>query len=528
MVARSVGGRGWDIDQITEVGSNSITVSSNYNLNGTVTGIGTTSTVKVVHDNTQALSDAITGITSIGGNFLNLPSGTYLTNKLVLPNQFSLKGNGKNSIIKQQYYATDTRSIGTGGTALYALPFDGNLVGVAVTNPTDMTIADITFDGNSSNNIVFTLASENNLLSLGGGTSMLFKDMEIRNASGGGLFARNSKRISVENSTIVDGGQTDRYNEFRPMDVQNSDTVRINDTLFENYPGALDVSVTSVVATGGNIIRNCGSGIDAYATGKITTQNNVILGPADEFIASPDIYDTDFDSINIGIESGKTFNGPELLYIENGEGFDLSSSNVTISAGVGTMVGLYSTTRTASLGNKFFFFTIKTQDSEGVSGRDNGFIQLHATSTKTSELAGYVGSSTALGYEIVGTEFQPYPRDVGFSTFIGIQTGYWANNGNYQAITGTGVGCTQYVIRLDEASQMTGITTGDVVKLKNHTTGPNIQSKEMTVERKLGTDRVLLNFSSLTATSHGSTVQDNDYISIRRIFTIAKGRVGVT
>ena len=36
------------------------------------------------------------------------------------------------------------------------------------------------------------------------------KDMEIRNAGGGGLYARNSRRISVENSTIVDGGQTDR------------------------------------------------------------------------------------------------------------------------------------------------------------------------------------------------------------------------------------------------------------------------------------------------------------------------------
>jgi len=192
------------------------------------------------------------------------------------------------------------------------------------------------------------------------------------------------------------------------------------------------------------------------------------------------------------------------------------------------MVGLYSTTRTASLGNKFFFFTVKTQDSDGVSGRDNGYVQLHANSAKTSELKGYVGSSTALGYEIIGTEFQPFPRNSGFSTFIGIQTGYWANNGNYQAITGTGVGCTQYVIRLDLASQISGITTGDVVKLTNHTTGPNIQNKEMTVERILGSDRVLLNFSSLTATSHGSTVQDGDYISIRRIFTIAKGRVGVT
>ena len=237
-------------------------------------------------------------------------------------------------------------------------------------------------------------------------------------------------------------------------------------------------------------------------------------------------YDTDFDSINISIESGQTFNGPELLYIQDGEGFDLSSSNVSISAGIGTIVGLYSTTRTASLGTKFFDFDVLTQDSTGVSGRDNGFIQLTANSTKTSELAGYVGSSTALGYEIVGTDFQIQP--VGFTTFIGIQTGYWANGGVFAGISTVGTAATQYVIRLDNASQITGITTGDTVKLVNHTTGPNISNTEMTVQERVGSDRVILTFPSVTATSHGSTVIDGDYISIRRIFTIAKGRVGVT
>ena len=49
----------------------------------------------------------------------------------------------------------------------------------------------------------------------------------------------------------------------------------------------------------------------------------------------------------------------------------------------------------------------------------------------------------------------------------------------------------------------------------------------MTVQERVGSDRVILNFPSVTATSHGSTVVDGDYISIRRIFTIAKGRVGV-
>ena len=190
------------------------------------------------------------------------------------------------------------------------------------------------------------------------------------------------------------------------------------------------------------------------------------------------------------------------------------------------MVGLYSTTRTASLGTKFFFFDVLTQDSVGVSGRDNGYIQLTANSTKTSELGGYVGSSTALGYEIIGTEFQTHP--VGFTTFIGIQTGYWANGGNFAGIATVGTAATQYIIRLDTPSQISGITTGDVVKLVAHQTGPNISNTEMTVQERLGSDRVILNFSSITATSHGSTVVDGDYISIRRIFTIAKGRVGVT
>ena len=380
-------------------------------------------------NNTKSLSDAITSISAAGGNYLDLPSGTYLTNKLTIPTQFTLRGNGKNSIVKYQYYGTDATDQGvSGGTAL---PFDGNLVGVGVTNPTDVTIADITFDGNSSNNLLFTLNSENNLVSFAGGTSMLFKDMEIRNSTGGGFFARNSKRVSVENSTIVDGGLTDRFN-IRPLDVQSSETVRINDCLFENFAGPLDVSVTTVVATGGNIIRNCGSGIDAYATGKITTISNVILGPADEFIASPDIYDTDFDSINITIDKDTDFLGPELLYVEDGEGKDLSKSKVTITAGIGTMVGLFSTTRTATLGDKFLNFEVVTQNEAAAAGndRESGYVQLKLTAAQTSTLSTYAGAATtALGYEIIGTEYLEKP--VGFSTVVGITSGYWANANNY-------------------------------------------------------------------------------------------------
>ena len=418
---------------------------------------------------------------------------------------------------------------------------------------------DVTVDGNSSNNLRFESDLDNNLLTFTGGTSMLFKDVEIRNAPGGGLYARNSKRISIENCAIVDGGQTDRYN-FRPLDVQNSETVRINDSLFENYPGPLDLSVTSVVSTGGNIIRNCGSGLDAYATGKITTTNNIILGPADEFLASPDIYDSDFDSVNITIDTSEDpYTGPTLLYVEEGNGKDLSSSKVTITAGIGTMVGLYSTTRIATLGTKFIetpTLSIMTEDSRSDGyGRNNGYVQLKlslGTTSLTSDgdtvLDRLVGSATsALGYEILGEEYTQQPS--GFTTFIGISTGYWANNDTYVA-PNVGSAVTQYIVKLENPGQLSGISVGDVVKLPEHSFAPNLSSgltvgmkdsnnqtittaTGLTVQKTIDVDVltklvVLTGFSTTAALlQHGSTVVPDDYISIRRKFTIAKGRVGV-
>ena len=50
----------------------------------------------------------------------------------------------------------------------------------------------------------------------------------------------------------------------------------------------------------------------------------------------------------------------------------------------------------------------------------------------------------------------------------------------------------------------------------------------LTVERTLGSDRVVLTGFTTTAISHGTAPSPDDYISIRRIFTIAKGRVGVS
>ena len=168
------------------------------------------------------------------------------------------------------------------------------------------------------------------------------------------------------------------------------------------------------------------------------------------------------------------------------------------------------------------------------------------TAAQTSTLSTYAGAATtALGYEIIGTEYLEKP--VGFSTVVGITSGYFAGtvganeSGQFAAI---GAAVTEYVVRLEDAGQMTGISTGDFVKLPGHSMGPNLTGgvtvgmkdennanitakNGLRVDKKLGSDRIVLTGFTTTSQSHGSNPIVGDYISIRRIFTIAKGRVGV-
>ncbi len=490
--------RGWAIDSIVSVGSSSIILSGKYTWNST-------NSIKVVHDNTYAFKQAIDSAISLGGNNLNIPSGTYYTNNITIPSRFTLRGNGKNTIIKSQYFATDLTD--GGGNSL---DLNAAVVGVGTTNPTDITIKDLTIDGNSGNNILYADEINNYIAYLPQITSSLIKNVEVRNSTGNGLYIYDSYRLSIEDSEFVDGCITDRY-PFHPLNAQESETLRVNDCLFENYPGPVDLSVTSVVSTGGNIIRNCGTGLRTYASGKITTTNNIILGPADEWIPTPDIYDSDYNSVNLTIQRGVTFNSPVFLYVEDGDAKDISSSQVSIvSAGIGTVVGQGTTNET--LGDRFLNFNITTPDT-GTFGRQNGYIQLSLTSAQTSTL----GLTSALGYDIVAKEFLSQPT--GFTTTIGIGTGTWNTIGS---------GATNYTITLSDYTQFSGISTGDVVKLVNHSVSPDLSAVEFTVAEKINVSsiikRLVLTGITTTSISNGS---ESGYISIRNIFSIAKGRVGV-
>ena len=510
--------RGWNIDEVVSIGSGTLTLADSYYTNQAVS-FGSTTVVKVVHDNTSSLKVAIDKTVASGGNYLTLPSGTYLANRIVVPDSFSLRGNGKNTILKQQYFATDAND-----DAGNSLDNDGNFVGIAVTNGTDITIADLTIDGNSSNNVTFDGTVDNYLVYFKGITSALFKDMEIRNTPGGGLLITNSKRVSVENSTFVDGCLSD-VDPFKPLDAQNSETVRINDNLFENYPGPVDLSVTSIVSTGGNIIRNCGTGLDAYATAKITTSNNIILGPSDEWVPSPDIYDSDWNSVNVSISTVTDFYGPRVLYLEDNEPKDMSSGKVTVTARIGELVGLYNTTTTPSIGSTIIELQSGTiDDAADDIDREHGYYSLtlpQGTLDNSNDKGTWVLKDyklTPLAYEAVATEYRVKP--VGYAATVGIKTGYWTSDGTTEANVGTA--CTQYIVRLQTPSHFTGIATGHVCKIPGHSMSPDISGKALKIAGKNNVNaenkQFVLSFAGISSyksyTIPASSVNVNDQITL--------------
>jgi len=496
-IASATAKKGWAIDSVVGIGSSSIEVNSNYTLN-------TTPTVKVVHDNTYGFANAINDAVVGDVNSLILPGGTYLVQSIGIPTGFTLKGDGRSTIIKQQYFANDLTD--GGGNSL---GFNGKMIsGIGTAN---ITLQNLTIDGNNTNNILFDTELNNYLVYLENISSSLISDIEIRNSPANGLYVYNSERLSLQGSSFVDGGLTDRY-PFYPLNAQESEVLRINNCLFENYSGSVDISVTSIASINGNIIRNSGTGLRLYAASKVNTSNNIILGPSDEFVATPDIYDSDFNSVNITVQKNFNFTSPVFLYLENGEAKDLSSSLVTITAGIGTIVNIGLSSE--SLGTKFLNFNIPTADA-GTFGRANGYIQVGLNSGQTNTLT--VGS--ILGYEIIGSEFLTIPT--GLTASVGISSGTWNT---------LSIGATNYTVTLSDFNQFSGISTGDVVKLLNHSVTPDLSSTELAVESKIvinsGTKQLRLRLPSPT-TEVATDGNATGTINTKNTFVIAKGIVGV-
>ncbi len=496
--------RGWDIAQIKSVTFTSIVLDRDLKTN---IGIGTTSAVKFVHDNTKEFEQSISKVVNNNSRSINLPAGTYLTNTFTVPSNFSLNGSGNNTVIKQQYFATDLND----GSSTN-LNFEGNLIGLGTATGKDVSFNDITFDGNNGNNIVYQSSLDNYLLYFPNIEESTFNNVRVRNAPADGVYLDNSTRVNLNNVSITDGSLSDRET-YIPLYTQSSNVLRINNSLFENYSGPVDVSASTIISLVGNVIRNCGTGLKTFGVDKIRSSDNIILGPADEFIPTNDIYDSDFDSVNLNVERGVDFFGPVIQYIEDGEPKDISSTKVAFtSLGISTIINENQNDESLSDTTEVDFEVITPNG--GSFGRENGYFQLKLTTAKTNQLA----LNTSYGYQIRAKEF--------IDIVPGFTTSFSIKEGEFNTI---GAGATQYTITLKDINDFSGISTGDVVKLVDHSSSPSLEATELTVGEKV-VDSSLVKKLVLTGftTTSVSSGQETGYIVLRKIFTIAKGRVGVS
>jgi len=139
---------------------------------------------------------------------------------------------------------------------------------------------------------------------------------------------------------MFDGMETERYGTPCIL-MSDSENTTISSSFFRNYPGALDFTTSKVIAVSGSVVRNCGAGIQIYGSVNTDVLSNIILGPADEYIPVPDLYDTDYDGVNISVTPGIETQTPVYQFQAAGENKDLTDTiinfevyPVTVSGGV--------------------------------------------------------------------------------------------------------------------------------------------------------------------------------------------------
>jgi hypothetical protein len=501
--------RGWFECGLKEIGNNYIVLDQ----------LLTTSTsgIKVVHDDTHAIQGVIDAAFNEGRNFVVVPGGTYLIKTLTVPDDFTLSGLSDATVFKKQFFDTtqinNSAREGTKNALLISKNYDFNVAG-KITGPKRFKISDIVLNGNKENNILLSISSigenaNNSLISVPNSELLTIQNIRIEDSVGSAIFGVGSNTLSIENATIQRGSETERY-PIPAVEITDAENIKISSSIFRRFPGPVNLSTTQVLSVSGCVIRDCGTGLRVYGSGKMNVLNNIILGPADEYIPVPDVYDSDYNSINFNVNKGVDFFSPVLQYLELGVKKNLTAVELDAS--------IYRITKTGSVE------TIDRNNPITRSGEsllqliasptelENGQIKFKISAVDTSILP-EPAANQYLGHEIVGTEY----LDKGGDTEITLGAGVFSGTQSTYTITLTSVG-EQY---FDE------IAVGDVVKLVSHSYSPSALITQLSVQNKIS---LAASKQIILSVPPGITINTNGtggYFQLRRKFIIARGIVGV-
>ena len=548
--------------------SDAAAADSSFDTTDTANANIVNSNIQVTHDDTASLEKVIASAISKGLNSLLLLGGTYHVKYLTIPDGFSLNGSGKATIIKKQYFDTSYQGTATpeysryyaaiwmrnpwGTNGTYGDRTEGaNLfsknTSVAIK---DSSVKSLVVDGNYNSNLRLgdsTRPEGNALVYLEEANNCSIEAVDVKNSVGDGIYAKNAIRFSLQNTAVFDNSIT--YVTFdNPLNATDALVLKVSDTSFLSNPGPVDITTTQVVAFNSCIIRNSGSGLRTYGSRSANVENNLILGPDDEWIPSSDIYDSDFNSVNItcnkttGVGTGGDI---KFTYIEDNVAKDMT--NVTLFPYVAKV-------NVDNLGNEIVDTSFITYSPVGAA---SAISVLSATYEDQANGIVQISIPSAISPSAPTVNDAVYHIPYRFTTSLASQNYnflvYYLNGLEQVAIGAADNYIVNGVIEYDDATQYYTIminqdylgdfAVNDVVTLQEHnpSTGYSLPSNLIVsgirfTQQSYVLDLYSANFNNFITGQLGKTLTEfkgqvdqtaRGYIKKDKNFTIAKGVIGV-
>ena len=320
--AESAARRGWDDVTIKSVSALDGSGYFDIELNETLY-VNADSKCNIAHNDTATIQAAVTSNQLIGRKTITLNPKNYVSEIIQLPDEFGISGTP---------YITRVTKLPWSGFSVS----NNNLIKHVSKNADASQISLIGFDidGNNKYQVQFvggTESSSNYIINYGIQPRQPFVDrVRILATPGGGIYASSAIDLRIVNSEVRNSSTSD-FNVYKPLYATGSKNITVTSNTFENFSDNIDVSVTERGVFNGNIIANCGSGLLIYGSTFFISNPNVIVGPAGEFIPTPDTLNSVYDSINIKLDdsyqANSAFISTTYRYQENGSNYDLTASD---------------------------------------------------------------------------------------------------------------------------------------------------------------------------------------------------------
>jgi hypothetical protein len=275
-----------------------------------------TTTVTLCQNDTSAIQVAINDRVSAGVNSLTLNDRRYVVSSIQLPSdgKFTLSGKGRQ-------------------TTLYKLPWSSEnhnrVVYTVGVNADNISLTNLNIDGNMQNQWLKNdsgNASDANYTISFKGTGISIDKVFVDNVVGGGMYSYQPSTLTLNLCRFENSGMSDYYS-FSPLYAPEGNDVIITNNVFRNFSDSIDLNTTDNGIFSSNFVENVGSGVLVFGSRFFISSPNVLKGPAGEFIPTPDVFNSEYDSVNIVLEANTTYTSVKHTYQENGELFDLTANS---------------------------------------------------------------------------------------------------------------------------------------------------------------------------------------------------------